>query len=150
MFAAALLVGVAVRATNGQQSRGETPAQKPKVDIVQSVGCAERKSGQWWLTRATQAKASEGSFFNAIEVEEVRRLALGTNTYQLIGVADFLDTDGLLREGQRSQFTTRETANASGQLREGRKVVVKGLLIVASERPRINLTQVVSVSGTCE
>lgn len=146
-----LVVGVQV--THAHQRRGEGPAGVPKVGVVQSIGCAERKSGNpatWWLTRAAEAKPTDTTFFNATEVEEAKNFALATNVYQLIGVADFLDREGLLQESQRSQFTTRETANASGQLREGRKVVVKGLFIDAAGQKRINLTQVISVSDTCQ
>ena len=94
----------------------------------------------------------ESDALTAVLVSNVTNgtLSLGSNAYQLIGVADFLDKDGLLQEGQRSQFTTRDTANASGQLRAGRKVIVKGLLIDADGQRRINLTQVVSVSDTCQ
>jgi hypothetical protein len=159
--AVALVIGAQV--TYAQQRRGEASAGVPKVGVVQSIGCVERRSGNgpggrgprseidtWWLIRAAEAKATETTFFNATDVEEAKSVALGTNAYQLIGVADFLDAEGLLQEGQRSQFTTRETANASGQLREGRKVAVKGLFIDAGGQTRINLTQVISVSDTCQ
>ena len=126
----------------------------PKVGVIQSVGCSETKGvkpATWWLTHATEAKATETTFFNATEIEDAKTLALGTNAYQLLGVADFLDVEGLLQQGQRSQFTTRDTANASGQLRAGRKVVVKGLLVEGADgQKRINLTQVVSVSDSCQ
>jgi len=144
---------LAVSVLHAQRGRGHVTGPAPKVNIVQSIGCAERRAGNpatWWLTRAAEATATESTFFNANEVEASRTLALGSNAYQLIGVADFLDKDGLLQEGQRSQFTTRDTANASGQLRAGHKVIVKGLLIDADGQRRINLTQVVSVSDTCQ
>ena len=64
--------------------------------------------------------------------------------------ADFLDVEGLLASGDRALFTTPEQANATGELRAGRTVLVKGLLIEADESSRINLMAVVGLSETCE
>ena len=149
---AAFLVVVSKQA-QALQRRGQAAGGAPKVPMVQSLGCVERKGGStgtWWITRATDAKPTQTTFFNATDVDEAKATALGTSAYQLIGVADFLDVDGLLQEGQRSQFTTRQSANASGQLRAGRKVVLKGLLIEGEGQKRINLTQVVSLADACQ
>ena len=149
----AVALTLCAQAAQAQQRRGEASAGTPKVGVVQSIGCAERRNGSpatWWLTRAAEPTATETTFFNAAEVEQARQLALAANAYQLIGVADFLDNEGLLQDAQRSQFTTRESANGSGQLRTGRKVVVKGLFIDAGGQKRINLTQVISVADTCQ
>ena len=150
---AAVLAFAAPEEAHALQRRGQAGGT-PKVGVIQSIGCSETKGANpttWWLTHAAEAKATATTFFNATEIEDAKALALGTNAYQLLGVADFLDVDGLLQQGQRSQFTTRETANASGQLRAGRKVVVKGLFVEgANGQKRINLTQVVSVSDSCQ
>jgi len=137
---------------HAQRRRQEASAGKPAVDIVQSIGCVERTAGSpptWWLSKAADARVTPTGFFNATEVAEAKGLALGQGRFQLIGVADFLDAEGLLQQGKRSEFTTRETANATAQLIEGHKVVVKGLLIEVGTEKRINLMTVVSIADSC-
>lgn len=136
---------------HAQRGRGAT-GEKPKVDIVQSVGCAERKGGtpeSWWLTRAADPRVVGPGMFNTTQVEEARKVALGSQLFQLIGVADFLDAEGLLKSDQRKEFTTKETANATGQLRTGHRVLVKGLLIEGADQKRINLLTVIGLAETC-
>jgi hypothetical protein len=89
--------------------------------------------------------------FNRTEVDEIAgAVKPGARVFQLVGVADFLDVDGLLASGDRQLFTTAEQANATGELRTGRMVLVKGLLIEADGDSRINLMAVVGLSETCE
>tara|TARA_B100000949_G_scaffold208474_1_gene200318 strand:- start:239 stop:511 length:273 start_codon:yes stop_codon:yes gene_type:complete len=89
--------------------------------------------------------------FNRTEIEEIAdTVEPGAREFQLVGVADFLDVEGLLASGDRALFTTPEQANATGELRAGRTVLVKGLLIEADESSRINLMAVVGLSETCE
>ena len=57
--------------------------------------------------------------------------------------------DGDLEQGQRALFTSRESANASGQLMNGHKVSVKALLITASDERRLNLLSVQSIGDAC-
>ena len=75
---------------------------------------------------------------------------MGDRDFQLVGVADFLDAESLLEWGERSEFTTAEQANATGELRERRTVLVKGLLIEADPTSRINLLAVVGLAEECE
>jgi hypothetical protein len=136
-----------------QRGREGGPAEKPKVEIVQTVGCAERKSGSenptWWLVRAADPRGAPAAMFSSTQIEAAKNAAPGTQVFQLIGVADFLDTEGLLGSGQRKEFTTPETANATGALRQGHKVLVKGLLIDAANPKRINLLAVIGLADTC-
>jgi len=151
-----LLAAVAMGApssTQAQLRRQPAGAGQPKVDIVQSVGCAERRDGgaeTWWLGRASDPRVSAPGAFNLKQVEEARSAALGANLFQLVGVADFLDAEGLLRTGRRAEFTSAETANASGQLQAGRKVLVKGPLVEVDGQKRINLISVISLAERCE
>ncbi len=134
------------------QTGERAPGTKPKVDVVRSLGCVDRKNGNpttWWLSSAADPTVTQSSLLNTTEVEQSKIQALGRNTFQLVGVADFLDTEALLQQAQRSQFTTRETANATGQLRTGHKVIVKGLLIEVDGQKRINLTAVLDLGDTC-
>jgi hypothetical protein len=150
--AAALVMFAGMSGVAAGQRRVTNTSEKPKVDIVQSVGCAERKAGSpatWWLGRAADATVSQPGVFTVAQVEQAKGAALGASTFQLVGVADFLDTAGLLQSGQRADFTTAENANASGQLKEGRKVLVKGLLIDGGDVKRINLMSVISLAESC-
>ncbi len=153
VVSSALALALTAALTAHAQRRGQAPPrEKPKVDVVQSAGCAERKSGNpetWWLTRASDPKVTALGVFSVSQVEEAGGSGLGGNIFQLVGVADFLDTEGLVRSGRRAEFTTAETANATGQLREGRKVLVKGLLIEGGEQKRINLITVIALADTC-
>jgi hypothetical protein len=145
-----------------QRGREGGTAEKPKVDIVQTVGCAERKSGNdpggrgprserdtWWLVRAADPRVAPAGMFSSTQIEAAKNAAPGTQIFQLIGVADFLDTEGLLGSGQRKEFTTPETANATGALRQGHKVLVKGLLIDTETPNRINLLAVIGLADMC-
>ena len=89
-------------------------------------------------------------FANEKELEEAKTGTLGTNSYVLIGTADFLTKEELLKHGQRAEFTRPEVANASGQLQYGRKLLVKGLLITTPNEKRVNLAAVHHVEDICE
>lgn len=151
-----LLAAVAISGASSIHAQGRrqpSGAEKPAVDIVQSIGCAERRAGTpetWWLGQASDPRVTTPGVFNVKQVEEARSAALGTNLFQLVGVADFLDTEGLLGTGRRAEFTSAETANASGQLQAGRKLLVKGLLVGADGQKRINLVSVISLAERCD
>ena len=135
-------------AAGGQLPGGSTP--EAQVAIVQTVGCVEQRGGtEWWLTRASDPTESRAGIFTVIQVDEAKEAALGSAEFQLIGVADFLSAEGLLQWGDRAEFTSPAQANASGELRPGRTVLVKGLLIEADEVTRINLMGVVGLDNTC-
>jgi hypothetical protein len=124
--------------------------QQPTVPIVLAAGCASRTpDGTWTLASASALRRSSIVHADAREFEEARRLPIGTARYRLIGTAEFASVDDLLSTGQRAQFTTAETANATGQLRDGRRVAVKALLIAAAQEQRLNLLSVQPVSDSC-
>ena len=131
---------------------GQTAAttDEPTVEIVHTVGCVERRTGdaEWWLARAADPTVTRPGVFNQDDVDEAREQAPGTRAFHLVGVADFLGAEALLRSFDRSSFTTPEQANATGELRAGRTVLVKGLLVAAGEVERINLLAVVGL-GAC-
>ena len=125
-------------------------AAEPQVAIVQTVGCVEQRGGaEWWLTRAADPTGSRAGLFDVNQVDEAKETALGSREFQLVGVADFLSAEGLLRWGDRAQFTSPEQVNASGELREGRRLLVKGLLLETEAVSRINLLAVVGLANTC-
>lgn len=148
----AVLLGVSVVAQQPARDRRTTPQENPAVDIVQTSGCVERRSGSpdtWWLARATDTRVTQAGVFSMAQIEAAKAQPAGAKTFQLVGVADFLDTEGLLKSGRREEFTTAQTANATGDLRPGRKVLVKGLLVTAGEASRINLLNVVGLADAC-
>ena len=133
----------------GQRLAATTGA--PAVEIVHTVGCVERRTGdaEWWLARAAEPTVSGPGVFNEDEVDEARELAPGTRAFHLVGVADFLGAEALLRSFDRAAFTTPDQVNATGELRAGRRVLVKGLLIAAEAVERINLLAVVGLADAC-
>ncbi len=135
-----------------QRGRGGASGTKPQAAIVTTVGCVERGAGEntWRLTRAADPETTRFGVFDTAQVDEARETARGSREFRLIGVADFLTPEGLLRSGDRALFTTPEQINATGELREGRTVLVKGLLIDPDGEPRINLVAVVGLADTCE
>ena len=145
----ALLLSALTAGIRAQQQ--ETDLSKPKVPIVSVVGCASRTAeGTWMLTNATDGIESRVLFMSAKEIEEAKKKALGNNRYRLLGTPEFLTKEELLRQGQRAEFTRPEVANATGQLQDGRKLIVKGLLITAPNEKRLNLVSVQQLADTCK
>ena len=143
-------VVVAIVCGSSLDAAAQEPDQtKPTVPVMQAIGCAETDGGLWFLTRATDPKDTEHPFATFVEVEAAREASLGSNRIQLVGVTDFLDAETLLSLHQRAEFTAPESVNATGQLSDGHKVVVKGLYITSVEPHRINLTSVFSLADTC-
>jgi hypothetical protein len=148
----AVFIGVAFPWATFAQSPPPPASDKPKLDIVQTVGCAERKGSDpatWWLIRAGAPQVVAAGPLSVANVDQAKTAALGTSVFRLIGEADFLDAEGLMKAGQRKLFTTAETVNATGQLRAGHKVLVKGVLIGGAQEQRINLISVVSLADSC-
>ena len=127
--------------------------RKPQVEMVHTIGCVERRNdaaAPWWLTRAAEPTVTKPGVFNSDQIAEVKKTAeLGTGQFQLVGVADFLTAEGLLGSGDRALFTRPEQVNATGELRDGRTVLVKGLLIETDGDPRLNLVAVVGMEDKC-
>ena len=117
--------------------------------IVLVVGCASKTSVPhiWDLTRAGARVESPRAGITSGEQDQLARQPLGQATYQLIGVADFVDPETSRTIGDRAKILTPSRVNATAMLVSGHKVAVKGLLIDASP-PRINLTSVVDL-GSC-
>jgi hypothetical protein len=144
------MVWLFASAVAGGAADGQQDAAKPQVPLVIVVGCAARAgNGGWMLTNASEPKESSIVHADATEVEAMARMPLGNRRYRLIGIAEFTSIDELLEQGQRALFTSRESANASGQLMDGHKVSVKALLITALNERRLNLLSVQSVGDTC-
>ena len=139
-------------AVHGQLGGLTARTADPKVKIVQTVGCVEQRgddAGDWWLTRAAEPHVAPPGVFNVNQVDAARDTAPGSREFQLIGVADFVDAETQLGSGNRAQFTADDQVNATNELRQGRTVLVKGLLIDPDGDARINLMSVVGLADTC-
>jgi len=102
------------------------------------------------LTNATDGIESKVLFMSGKEIEDAKKKALGKNRYILLGTPEFLTKEELLKQGQRAEFTRPEVANATGQLQDGRKLIVKGLLITAPNEKRLNLVAVQPLADSCK
>ena len=152
LLAAALAAATLAPTIVSAEQRPASRRPKPQVEVVQTVGCVEQRISEettWWLTRAVEPTSTRPRVFNDVEVAEAREKTSGDREYHLVGVADFLTAEGLLRYGERERFTAPEQINATGELRAGRTVLVKGLLIEADGVSRINLLSVVGLADTC-
>jgi hypothetical protein len=134
---------------------GWAPAQDPSAVAVKSpmvllVGCAATTAEPhiWTLTHAGEPVQSSSVGITVSEKRELPSRHLGRDTYHLIGVADFVDVATSRRIGERGKILTPSRVNTTGLLVDGSKVAVKGLYIDANP-PRINLTSVVNLGGTC-
>jgi len=129
----------------------QADVSKPTVPLVSTIACSlSTPDGTWMLTNATDGIETRVLFTSAKELEEARKKALGTNRYRLLGTPEFVTKEELLKSGQRAEFTRPEVANASGQLQDGRKLFVKGLLITAANEKRLNLVSVRQLADTCK
>ncbi|MGH9199152.1 MAG: hypothetical protein ACRD1T_25905 [Acidimicrobiia bacterium] len=143
----ALVCGMAV----GIHAQRESGASKPEVPLVSVVGCASRApDGTWMLINATAGTETRQVFSSTKEIDEAKKQKPGSNRYRLMGTTDFLSKEELLKDEVRRQFTRPEVANATGQLQNGKKLVVKGLLITAPNEKRLNLVSVQQLSDTCK
>jgi hypothetical protein len=145
----ALLLAVACWAP---EVRAQQRSQdKPEVELVTAAGCANRApDGVWTLTNASETTAVKTAATTPQEIDAARARPLGKGRYRLIGTADFVTAEELLQQTTRAQVTTKDSVNTSSQLRNGGKVVVRGLLIDTPSEKRINLTSVQLLADTCK
>jgi hypothetical protein len=121
-----------------------------ETPVVMVVGCA-RASAQphiWDLIHAGDRLESSRLGITTAEKVQSATLPLGGNTYQLIGVADFVDADTSRKIGVRGEILPSSRVNTTGMLVSGHRVAVKGLYVEGNPA-RINLTSVVDLSGRC-
>jgi len=125
-------------------------SENPKSPVVLAVGCA-REGAQpniWILSHVGERSESSRPGITMNEREQLPERPLGRNTYELIGVADFVDADTSRTIGVRGEILARSRVNATGMLATGHKVAVKGLFIQGSPA-RINLTSVADLGPRC-
>jgi hypothetical protein len=118
--------------------------------VVMVVGCARARAQPhvWDLIHAGDRSESSRPGITTGEKAQLRGRGLGRNSYQLIGVADFVDAGTSRRIGVRGEILSPSRVNTTGMLVSGHRVAVKGLYIEGTP-PRINLTSVVDLGGPC-
>jgi hypothetical protein len=145
------MLALAVCGVDWAAAASQTATDQPAAPLVSVVGCAQRSpQGVWTLTNGTEVVETRTLFMSAKEIEEARKKAPGSSRYVLLGTPEFLTKEELLKSSQRTEFTRPEVANATGQLQQGRKVMVKGLLITAPNERRLNLVAVQQLADTCK
>ena len=123
----------------------------PQTPLVTVVGCVARTPTDGrMLTNASRPVVSAIVHADAGEIEAAASAGKGSAVYQLIGSADFESGDELLSRSQRRLFTRPDVANATGELRPGRRVAVKALLIDSATGQTLNLLSVQPIAGTCQ
>src|SRR5688572_4857483 len=71
---------------------------KTKVPLVSAVGCATRApDGTWMLTNASNTVESDHLHTGEKELEAANKIALGKNQYKLLGTAEFVTKEELLK-----------------------------------------------------
>jgi hypothetical protein len=145
------MLALAACASSAGVHARQADISKPTVPLVSTIGCAQRTpEGAWALTNATEPNETRVLFMSAKEIEAARKQALGKNRFTLLGTPEFLTKEELLKSGQRAEFTRPDVANATGQLQNGRKLLVKGLLITAQNERRLNLVAVQQLAESCK
>ena len=136
--------------------------------ITTLVGCVAPGSSplMWRMTNGSklpevpqkgrdgEALSPEAAAFRAShnvtkdEKEASAKLAVGSETFELVGVADFVSPDMALRIDTRSQLYPVARVNSTGALAANRRVAAKGVWIPGTPG-RLNLTSVVVLSESC-
>jgi hypothetical protein len=126
------------------------PAEKPKAPLVIVVGCAKPGSQPtiWTLSNVSERTEAPTPALNKAETEQATARTLGSETYDLVGIADFVAPDASRKVGNRTDILAAERVNTTGKLAAGHKVIIKGLY-VAGATPRINVTSVVDLAPSC-
>ena len=110
---------------------GALPVQQEKpqnLELVSAVGCLNQGSepDSWVLTHASEPAAASDAFTSRQELTEAAETPLGSMRYALLGVGEF---------------------NVAPHT--GHKVQAKGLLIIAGEERRLNVTSFQHLAPTC-
>jgi hypothetical protein len=110
--------------------------------------------GQGQGQQAAEALSPEAAAFRVAhnvtkdEKEAAAKQAAGTDTYELVGVADFVSPQEAEKFETRKALYPVERVNSTGALAPNRRVAAKGVWIPGSPN-RINLTSVVVLDESC-
>jgi hypothetical protein len=156
--------GEVAAAAKSSEARERARAASLKNPITTVVGCAMPGTPlKWSLTNASRLPAAAAApsanggpatprVTHNITKEEgaaAAKLAGGDETFELVGVSDFVTDEQSLQNPVRKSLYPLARVNATGALVSGRRVAAKGVFIPGSPN-RINLTSVVPVEGSCQ
>jgi mono/diheme cytochrome c family protein len=106
---------------------GELPPPPRNFSVVEVVGCLTRVNEQTWtLTRTTDPVLSNGRPSSTSDLRELASQPLGTQTFELVGIAPFQPTQN-----------------------DGRRIQAKGLFYKSPEKTRLNLSSFQVVASSC-
>jgi len=102
----------------------------------------------------SEAPSAEAAAFRVTHIvskdekEAAAKQAAGSDTFELIGVADFVSPEQALKISTRQELYPVERVNSTGALAPNRRVAAKGVWIPGSPA-RVNLTSAVVLSEGC-
>ena len=149
-LALAVTIACTGEAVGESNAPAPTATRGPVVPIVIVTGCASRTADPliWNLSRAGRRRETMQAGITSTEERQLAHESLGSDTYHLVGVAEFVDAKSSASVGVRAQILSPSRVNATGMLVEGHRVAVKGLYI-AGQPASINLTSVVDLNPEC-
>jgi mono/diheme cytochrome c family protein len=147
---------------NTTEVRRETAAASRNNPITTIVGCVAPTSAftTWRMTDASKLPVTEvpadapaaaarvSHNVTKDEKETASKQPAGSDTFELVGVADFVSPEQALQFATRKALYPIERVNATGALAANRRVAAKGVWIPGSPA-RLNLTSVVVLSESC-
>ncbi len=142
------------------ERRARNLAASSTNPIATVVGCAAPGADplRWTLTGASRivAPAAPGAApprvapnLTKADSEAAAAVAPGAETFELLGVSDFVTPEQSLQNPVRKALYPIERVNATGALASGKRVVAKGVWIAGSPA-RVNLTSVVQLETSCD
>ena len=127
VFVVGLAAGAASAQPPARQGAPSSAQAGGTLELVEIVGCLARGPNETWaITRAGQPSASSAPWTTLAAVGDALARPLGLLRFRLIGVSPFKPSAA-----------------------EGRKVVVKGVLIPDAADPRVNVTSLQTAGEAC-
>ena len=128
---------------------------QPAITMVSTVGCVVKitepgRPPRWMLTRATEPDETRDPF-GSRDPAHAKRPPLGTLEFRLDGVIEYLSEEDRQEYREAGDFIVPIQEGSAGQLRDGHKVALTGLLVAAAGAggAQITITSVASVEPTC-
>jgi len=155
-----------LNASEFRKAQQEASKNNPMTTVV---GCVAPGNSplMWRMTSAaklppvaqkeearTEALSAEAAAFRVShnvfkeERDAAAQLPAGSETFELVGVADFVAPEQALAFDTRKQLYPIERINSTGALAPNRRVAAKGVWIPGSPA-RVNLTSVIVLSESC-
>ena len=115
-------LALAVVAASGSADASQaTPGRR--IPIVMVAGCAKPTTEPyvWTLSDAGPRRESTDAGITSDEEDRARKDPLGDHSYQLVGVAEFVDAEASRRIGVRGRLLSSTRVNSTGKLADGQR-----------------------------